>query len=70
MATSRKNSGKKRKKSKLYYDYNLVAVILLLMCFGLVMLYSTSSYVASIQFDDDMYFFRKQAIIKIGRAHV
>ena len=62
MATSRKQ----RKKSKPYYDYNLVAVILLLMCFGLVMLYSTSAYVASIQFNDDMYYFRKQAMISIG----
>ena len=62
MATSRK----KRKKSKPYYDYNLIAVILLLMCFGLIMLYSTSAYVASIQFNDDMYYFRKQAIISIA----
>lgn len=62
MATSRKKS----KRSKPYYDYNLVVVILLLMCFGLIMLYSTSAYVASIQFNDDMYYFRKQAMISIG----
>lgn len=62
MATSRKKS----KRSKPYYDYNLVVVILLLMCFGLIMLYSTSAYVASIQFNDDMYYFRKQAVISIG----
>ena len=29
-----------------YYDYNLIAVILLLVGFGLVMLYSTSAYIA------------------------
>ena len=29
-----------------YYDYNLLAVIILLTAFGLVMLYSTSSYIA------------------------
>ncbi len=61
-----KEPKKKVKKPRPYYDYNLVAVILLLMCFGLVMLYSTSSYVASITFDDDMYYFRKQALISVG----
>lgn len=46
-----------------YYDYNLVAVILLLVSFGLVMLYSTSSYVAEVKYGDDMYLFVHQAII-------
>ena len=43
-----------------YYDYNLLAVIILLIGFGLVMLYSTTSYTASIRYGDDMYFFAKQ----------
>ena len=39
----------KMKKAKSdYYDFNLVAVIILIMCFGLIMLYSTSSYMAQI----------------------
>ena len=49
-----------------YYDYNLVAVILLLVGFGLVMLYSTSAYTAEITQGNDMYFFRRQAIISVG----
>ncbi len=44
-----------------YYDYNLIAVIILLMGFGLVMLYSTSAYRAGIRYHDDMYFFTRQA---------
>lgn len=44
-----------------YYDYNLIAVIILLIGFGLVMLYSTSAYRAGIRYNDDMYFFSKQA---------
>ncbi len=44
-----------------YYDYNLIAVTILLIGFGLVMLYSTSSYTAEIRFHDDMYFLRRQA---------
>lgn len=54
-----------RKKAD-YYDYNLLAAVILLMCFGLVMLYSTSSYEAQLKFDgDDMYYFRKQALISL-----
>lgn len=46
-----------------YYDYNLLASVILLTCFGLVMLYSTSAYEAQVQFGDDMSYFRKQAAI-------
>ena len=51
------------KKVTHYYDYSLVAVIILLTCFGLIMLYSTSSYLAEVQQGDDMFYFRKQALI-------
>lgn len=54
------------RKARSYYDYNLVAVILLLVSFGLVMLYSTSSYMANITFGDDMYFFKRQAVISLA----
>ena len=33
------------------------------MCFGLVMLYSTSAYSANADFGNDMFYFSKQAII-------
>ena len=46
-----------------YYDYSLLAVILLLTCFGLVMLYSTTAYRAEIDHNNDMFFFGKQAAI-------
>ena len=46
-----------------YYDYSLVAAIILLTCFGLIMLYSTSAYTSTIKYNDDMYFFKKQAAI-------
>lgn len=45
-----------------YYDYNLLAGVILLICFGLVMLYSTSSYEAQMTFKgNDMYYFARQA---------
>ena len=57
----------KMKKAKSdYYDFNLVAVIILIMCFGLIMLYSTSSYMAQINEGDDMFYFKKQAMYSIG----
>ncbi len=46
-----------------YYDYNLLAVVIILMCFGLVMLYSASSYEATNTFNDDMYYLQRQALI-------
>ena len=63
------NKGRKhsiRKKTD-YYDYNLLAAVILLICFGLIMLYSTSAYEAQLKFKgDDMYYFRRQAIISAG----
>ena len=58
-----------------YYDYNLLAAVILLTCFGLVMLYSTSAYEAQMQFHgDDMYYFRRQALISaatiLGAAYI
>lgn len=51
-------------RSEGYYDYNLLASVILLICFGLVMLYSTSSYEAQLKFDgNDMYYFGRQAVI-------
>ena len=46
-----------------YYDYNLLVSVILLTCFGLIMLYSSSAYSAQIKFGDDMYYFAKQAAI-------
>lgn len=51
---------------EVYYDYSLVAVIILLIVFGLIMLYSTSSYVAQLHHGDDMFYFGKQALISAG----
>lgn len=67
-AQQKKLSGHGRKRSVRrkrvdYYDYSLLAVIILLTCFGLIMLYSTSSYMAEVKYGDDMYFFKKQALI-------
>jgi len=49
-----------------FYDYNLLAGVILLSAFGLVMLYSTSAYEASVNYESDTYFFAKQAVITVA----
>lgn len=56
---------KKRKSTIKYFDYSLLAVIIFLVCFGLVMLYSTSSYSAQVTYGDSMYYFKRQIIFSI-----
>ena len=43
-----------------YFDFDLLLIVVFLMCFGLVMLYSTSAYSAQLDFDNDMYYFRSR----------
>lgn len=63
---------RRRKKRKIirYFDYSLFAVMIFLMCFGLVILYSSSSYEALAKFDDGMYYFKRQALISLGSIFV
>ncbi len=46
-----------------YYDYGLLTSVVLLTGFGLVILYSATSYTAQVRYGSDLYFFRKQALI-------
>ena len=72
MSNRKKNRSRQRKRRFLvlnkdgYYDYSLLAVVILLTCFGLVMLYSTSAYISEVRYDDDMFYFGKQAAISAG----
>jgi len=59
---------KKRWRPTDYYDYNLLAVTVLLVCFGLVILYSASSYDAAVSAkmqNDSMWYLRHQAPISV-----
>lgn len=63
MSSNVRNAVSRVRNKSDYYDYNLLAAVILLTCFGLVMLYSTSAYMAELKFDNDMYYFGKQALI-------
>ncbi len=64
--TKAKPRQRARRRRVDYYDYNLLASVILLTCFGLVMLYSASSYEAQVKFGDDMAYFGKQAGVSIA----
>lgn len=55
-----------KKQAVHYFDYSLLAIIIFLMCFGLVMLYSISSYEARTEYGDGMYFLKRQSLIGLG----
>lgn len=59
-----------KKNRERYFDYNLLAVVIFLVCFGLIMLYSASSYAAQLQYGDGMYWFRKQGLISLASLAV
>lgn len=45
-----------------YYDYSLLFLTLLLVAFGLIMIYSTSSYTAQLAKGDSMYYLKRQGM--------
>lgn len=57
---------KKKEYSIAYFDYSLLAILICLICFGLVMLYSTSSYSAMMkQNGDSLFYFKRQVLFCI-----
>lgn len=56
-----------------YFDYGLLVMVMLLFAFGLVMLYSTSAYMATLEYNDSLHYLKRQvfaavlgAILMIG----
>lgn len=56
----RNNSRRGQQNRESYMDYSLLFIVLFLLGFGLVMVYSTSSYEANLDFGDSAYYLKKQ----------
>ena len=55
----------KKMSNKRYFDYSLLFVIIFIVGFGLVMIYSTSSYTAQMEYGSSEYYFKKQLIFDV-----
>ena len=51
-----------KKRQIKYFDYSLLFIIIFLICFGLVMLYSTSAYDAQETFEDPAHYLKRQGM--------
>ena len=57
-----KSRKKRREQTEYYFDYSLLFIVLFLLGFGLVMIYSASSYTAFQDYGDAGHFMKKQLI--------
>jgi cell division protein FtsW len=59
----------KKMSNKRYFDYSLLFVVIFMAGFGLIMIYSTSSYTAQMEYGNSGYFFIKQLeFVVLGMA--
>ncbi|MFI3201007.1 MAG: putative peptidoglycan glycosyltransferase FtsW [Eubacteriales bacterium] len=56
----RKKLEKQSRQRETYFDYTLLFVVLFLLAFGMIMIYSTSSYESKIEFGDAAYYLKRQ----------
>lgn len=56
---------RKKEQSEYFFDYSLLFIVLFLLGFGLVMIYSASSYQAVTEYGDEAYYLKKQLIAVI-----
>lgn len=58
----RVRSRTRKKSQESYFDYSLLFIIIFLVCFGVVMIYSASSYEAQTEFGNAYYYTKKEMI--------
>lgn len=63
---SRPQARPKKKKPRRFYDYSLLFTIIFLTVFGLVMIYSSSSYNAQVLGQDPAYYMKRQGYIALA----
>ena len=59
---ARERKSRKAKKADNFFDYTLLFTVLFLVVFGLVVLYSVSSYDGTLKHGDNAYFLKKQLL--------
>jgi cell division protein FtsW len=60
--TAVRSRRKSKEQSEYFFDYSLLFIVLFLLGFGLIMIYSASSYEAFEMFGDAAYYLKKQAV--------
>ncbi len=57
---------RKKKRVRRFYNYSLLFTVIFVTVFGLIMIYSASSYTAQLMYGDAGYFMKRQALIAAG----
>ncbi|MBO5337613.1 MAG: cell division protein FtsW [Lachnospiraceae bacterium] len=65
MAAQKTGKRKRKEQSEYYFDYSLLVIVLFLLGFGLIMVYSASSYEAFDDYGDAAYYMKKQLVANI-----
>ena len=65
MAVQRTARRRKKEQSEYFFDYSLLFIVLFLLGFGLVMIYSASSYEAAQSFDGDEAHYLKSQLLAV-----
>ena len=65
MATKQTVRRKRKEQTEYFFDYSLLFIVLFLLGFGLIMVYSASSYEAFSDYGDGAYYMKKQLFSNI-----
>lgn len=65
MQANTRTAARRKAGAESYMDYSMLFIVIFLLGFGLVMLYSTSSYKANLDYGDSAWYFKKQLFATI-----
>lgn len=66
MVAIEEKANRVHEKTEKYFDYSLLFIVIFLVCFGLVMIYSTSAYSSQIANDGDSFYYLKRQAFFAG----